>query len=186
MRKPGELRSAGSKTPVIFLGARAQECDGVRGLDLGANDYVVKPFSPDELMPRVRRLLRDREDGCEQQKQFEDELRAAAAVQESLFPRHHPSVEGLESSAACRPAKGVSGDYYDFIPLDAGGFATILAAATLHTAAGPVPCYQFRAFEVCQGCATATGGNNDRGLVGATHHGSGVSFVYGFRISGRK
>lgn len=122
-----ELRSAGSKTPVIFLSARAQEYDRVRGLDLGANDYVVKPFSPDELMARVRRLLRDREDGREQQKQYEDELRAAAAVQESLFPRHHPSVEGLEYSAGCRPARGVSGDYYDFIPLRGGKLGLLLA-----------------------------------------------------------
>src|SRR5689334_21057333 len=115
-----ELRSAGSKTPVIFLSARAQEYDRIRGLDLGANDYVVKPFSPDELMARVRRILRDYEAGREQQKQFEDELRAAAAVQASLFPRHHPSVEGIEYWAACRPAKGVSGDYHDFILLDGG------------------------------------------------------------------
>ena len=86
--------------------ARRGQKHRVRGLDLGANDYVVKPFSPDELMARVRRLLRDRQDGREQQKQFEDELRAAAAVQESLFPPHHPSVTGLEYSAACRPVKG--------------------------------------------------------------------------------
>lgn len=123
----GELRSAGSKTPVIFLSARAQEYDRVRGLDLGANDYVVKPFSPDELMARVRRLLRDRDAGREQQKQFEDELRAAAAVQESLFPQNHPPIQGLDYAASCRPAKGVSGDYYDFIPLDGGKLGLLLA-----------------------------------------------------------
>src|SRR5690242_2432444 len=122
-----ELRTAGSKTPIIFLSACAEEYDRVRGLDLGANDYVVKPFSPDELMARVRRLLRDREDGREHQKQFEDEIRAAAAVQQSLFPRHHPAVEAMEYSAACRPAKVVSGDYYDFIPLDRGRLGLLLA-----------------------------------------------------------
>lgn len=57
-----ELRRAGSKTPVILLTARAQESDRIRGLDLGANDYVVKPFSSSELMARVRRLLREQED----------------------------------------------------------------------------------------------------------------------------
>jgi serine phosphatase RsbU (regulator of sigma subunit) len=122
-----ELRSADSKTPVIFLSARAQEYDRVRGLDLGANDYVVKPFSLDELMARVRRLLRDREAGQEQQRQFEDELRAAAAVQDVLFPRHQPAIEGLEYAAACRPAKGVSGDYYDFILLEGGKLGLLLA-----------------------------------------------------------
>lgn len=48
-------------------------------------------------------------------------------------------------------------------------FTTILAAAALLTAAESGPRYQFRAFEVCQGCPTATGGINDSGLVGATH-----------------
>lgn len=43
--------------PVIMLTSLADEEDVVRGLELGANDYVVKPFSPAELMARVRRLL---------------------------------------------------------------------------------------------------------------------------------
>jgi len=81
-----ELRSAGSKTPVIFLSARAQEYDRVRGLDLGANDYVVKPFSPDELMARVRRLLRDRQDGREHQKQFEDEISSRSSGAAIVVP----------------------------------------------------------------------------------------------------
>jgi sigma-B regulation protein RsbU (phosphoserine phosphatase) len=122
-----ELRSAGSRTPVIFLSARAQESDRICGLDLGANDYVVKPFSPGELMARVRRVLRDHEDGRGRHKRFEDELQAAAAVQQGLFPQHHPVVESLEYSAACRPARVVSGDYYDFIPLDRGKIGFLLA-----------------------------------------------------------
>ena len=46
--------------PVIMLTARAQEADKVRGLDAGADDYLTKPFSPAELMARVRALLRRR------------------------------------------------------------------------------------------------------------------------------
>lgn len=45
-------------TPVIMLTARGEETDKVRGLDAGADDYVVKPFSPAELVSRVRALLR--------------------------------------------------------------------------------------------------------------------------------
>lgn len=45
-------------TPVIFLTAKTAEGDRVRGLDLGADDYVLKPFSPRELMARVRAVLR--------------------------------------------------------------------------------------------------------------------------------
>ncbi|MGF1625085.1 MAG: phosphate regulon transcriptional regulator PhoB [Alphaproteobacteria bacterium] len=44
--------------PVIMLTARGEETDRVRGLESGADDYVVKPFSPNELMARVRALLR--------------------------------------------------------------------------------------------------------------------------------
>ena len=44
--------------PVILLTARSQENDIVRGLEAGANDYMVKPFKPDELRARVRRLVK--------------------------------------------------------------------------------------------------------------------------------
>jgi two-component system, OmpR family, phosphate regulon response regulator PhoB len=44
--------------PVIMLTARAQETDKIKGLDAGADDYLTKPFSPGELMARVRALLR--------------------------------------------------------------------------------------------------------------------------------
>lgn len=47
-----------AQVPVIMLTAKAQERDIVRALDAGANDYVVKPFKPDELLARIRRHLR--------------------------------------------------------------------------------------------------------------------------------
>ncbi|MGI9030780.1 MAG: response regulator [Ilumatobacteraceae bacterium] len=51
------LRTAGD-VPVILLTAQTEELDRVRGLELGADDYVVKPFSPRELAARVRTVLR--------------------------------------------------------------------------------------------------------------------------------
>ncbi len=45
------------KTPIIMLTALGQEKDILRGFELGANDYITKPFSPVELMTRVRRLV---------------------------------------------------------------------------------------------------------------------------------
>ncbi len=51
------LRAEGS-TPVLFLTARDDEIDRVLGLELGADDYVTKPFSPRELVARVRTVLR--------------------------------------------------------------------------------------------------------------------------------
>lgn len=47
-----------SQTPVILLTAKGEEYDKIFGLDLGADDYVVKPFSPKELMARVRVVLK--------------------------------------------------------------------------------------------------------------------------------
>jgi two-component system, OmpR family, copper resistance phosphate regulon response regulator CusR len=53
-----ELREAGVHTPVIFLTARDSVRDRVKGLELGADDYVVKPFAFSELLARIRSLLR--------------------------------------------------------------------------------------------------------------------------------
>ena len=52
------LRGSGSKLPVLLLTARTQVEDRVEGLDAGADDYVTKPFALDELLARVRALLR--------------------------------------------------------------------------------------------------------------------------------
>ncbi len=49
-----------SNLPVIMITARGEEADRVRGLDVGADDYVSKPFSPAELMARIRAVLRRR------------------------------------------------------------------------------------------------------------------------------
>jgi two-component system copper resistance phosphate regulon response regulator CusR len=54
------LRGAGNDTNVLILSARDQTEDRVRGLDLGADDYLVKPFSFDELVSRLRALSRRR------------------------------------------------------------------------------------------------------------------------------
>lgn len=53
-----ELRRGGDHVPVLVLTARAEESDVVLGFDLGADDYVTKPFSTVELLARVRALLR--------------------------------------------------------------------------------------------------------------------------------
>ncbi len=53
-----ELRQAGNRTPILMLTAKALEAEKVLGLELGADDYVTKPFSSLELRARVRALLR--------------------------------------------------------------------------------------------------------------------------------
>jgi two-component system OmpR family response regulator len=61
-----------SRAPIVFLSARAEEVDRIVGLEIGGDDYLTKPFSPRELVARVRAVLR----------RFED-ARVAAAVPES-------------------------------------------------------------------------------------------------------
>jgi two-component system, OmpR family, response regulator len=53
-----KIREAGHRVPVIMLTARGDEADRVVGLELGADDYVAKPFSPRELLARLRAVLR--------------------------------------------------------------------------------------------------------------------------------
>ena len=53
-----ELREKGADTPVLFLTARDSVADRVHGLDLGADDYLVKPFDFDELLARIRAMTR--------------------------------------------------------------------------------------------------------------------------------
>ena len=53
-----ELRASGCATPILFLTARDEEFDIVTGLDAGGNDYVTKPFRVQELLSRIRVLLR--------------------------------------------------------------------------------------------------------------------------------
>ncbi|WP_414662632.1 heavy metal response regulator transcription factor [Horticoccus sp. 23ND18S-11] len=54
----GSLRRAGRQTPVLFLTARDTVLERVKGLELGADDYLVKPFAFSELLARVRSILR--------------------------------------------------------------------------------------------------------------------------------
>ena len=78
-----------SDVPVVFLTARADEIDRVVGLELGADDYVTKPFSPRELVARVRAVLRRRRDDA-----VVDEVRrlGGLVVDES---RHEVTVDDV-------------------------------------------------------------------------------------------
>ncbi len=53
-----KVRSEGITTPILMLTARSEEVDRVHGLDIGADDYVTKPFSVPELLARIRAILR--------------------------------------------------------------------------------------------------------------------------------
>jgi two-component system, OmpR family, response regulator MprA len=66
------LRSTGSRLPVLMLTARAEVENRVAGLDAGADDYVTKPFALEELLARLRALLRRSTDGAGEVLRFAD------------------------------------------------------------------------------------------------------------------
>ena len=63
-----EIRKNNIKTPIILLTAKSQVDDKVEGLDLGANDYLTKPFDKKELLARIRVLIREKEENEEKYK----------------------------------------------------------------------------------------------------------------------
>jgi DNA-binding response OmpR family regulator len=88
------LRERGD-TPIIMLSARREEPERIAGLEMGADDYVVKPFSPQELVSRVRAVLRRTQGGPEPGPLVFDEL--------SIDPRTRlVEVRGEERSLTAR------------------------------------------------------------------------------------
>ena len=81
-----------SEVPIIMLTARGEEIDRVAGLTLGADDYVVKPFSPRELVARVKAVLRRAPRRTPAAKRF--------------YPRGCPAGPGKASAQRGRPAGG--------------------------------------------------------------------------------
>ena len=84
-----KMRSEGIMTPIVMLTARSQEADRILGLDLGADDYVSKPFSIGELMARVRAILRR----SQSSRTMRDELRVGNVVVD--FRRYEARNNGV-------------------------------------------------------------------------------------------
>ncbi len=77
-----------SNTPIIMLTARSEESDKLVGLELGADDYIIKPFSPKELVARVRAVLRRTENAV----QGSEQIRAGDLLLDA--PRMRATVAG--------------------------------------------------------------------------------------------
>ncbi len=124
---------ATKNVPVILVTARGQTEDKVLGLDIGADDYITKPFDLREVTARIEAVLgRTRpikyinplmhamgdtfsEAGLQQ---LAGHLQAAAAIQRKLLPEHAPTLEGFDIAPLLQSSTAVSGDFYDFIPLN--------------------------------------------------------------------
>jgi DNA-binding response OmpR family regulator len=83
-----EIRAVSPLVPIIMLTARSQEADKIRGLEVGADDYVTKPFSVGELVARINAIFRrlQRSGGAAG---ASDEIRVGAAV---VYPKRHELV----------------------------------------------------------------------------------------------
>ncbi len=104
------LRQAGHDTPVIVLTARDDDVDVIVGLELGADDYVIKPFNPRELAARVRAVLRRRAEAVALAGRVAD-LEAQLATSGNGTPVQPPS-SGLYFDESARRA------WLDGQPLD--------------------------------------------------------------------
>jgi DNA-binding response OmpR family regulator len=82
------LRNAGHTVPVIVLTARDEDIDKIVGLEMGADDYLVKPFNPRELSARIRAVLR----------------------RQSMAAASHPSAPDESDRTTSRPTEGLSFD----------------------------------------------------------------------------
>jgi serine phosphatase RsbU (regulator of sigma subunit) len=121
------VRGEGVTTPILMLTAHGAESERVDGLEAGADDYVTKPFMLNELLARVRGLLRHRREWSAEREQLQRDVRTAAQVQQRLLPQSKPAAATIDCAGVCHAALGVGGDYYDFIELDAGRLGLVLA-----------------------------------------------------------
>jgi phosphoserine phosphatase RsbU/P len=132
---------ATEKIPVIFLSALDETADKVRGLQLGAVDYVAKPFQPEEVLARVNTHLTIQRLGREVQQQrdeLEHELQVVSQLQRDLLPEALPQLDGLKLAAHYETSRYAGGDYYDVAALPNGRLAILVADAEGHSAPAAV------------------------------------------------
>ena len=91
-----KIRDAGHRTPIIMLTARGDEADRVVGLELGADDYVAKPFSPRELLARLRAVVRRADPAAVAEKLTAAGITVDASAREAWVDGKPVELTGLE------------------------------------------------------------------------------------------
>ncbi len=114
--------------PVVFLSARSDTADKVRGLEVGGADYITKPFDKAEVLARVENQLKIRRLTCElkrsnaklteKQAVLDEDLKAAAGIQQSLLPRTVPDISNLAIAWKFMPSHVIGGDIFNVFRLD--------------------------------------------------------------------
>ncbi|MBW1897282.1 MAG: response regulator, partial [Deltaproteobacteria bacterium] len=141
-----------SEIAVIFLSALTDTQDKVRGLDLGAVDYVTKPFQPDEVIARVNTHLtiqRLQREVQQQRDELEYELKTVSDVQRDLLPKRLPEIPGVKLAAYYKTSLYAGGDYYDVLKVSDSELGFLVADAEGHSTPAAVrmamTCALFRA-----------------------------------------
>jgi len=106
-----EIRSSRPEVPILILSARSRPGDRVQGLEMGADDYLIKPFEPAELVARVKALLRrvDRTDGPTRVRfgPVEIDLRAREVRRAGEAVRLSPTEFAVLETLAITPGKAI-------------------------------------------------------------------------------
>ena len=130
-----QLRADGVKLPIVMLTCHNQGHERVAGLDCGADDYVGKPFAPDELLARIRAQLR-REERFSQGVQdllqqrwgrIEHGLRLAQQMQQPLISSGRNRLTQLSSAARHVPIGRIGGDFYILEQVDEDRSVVVVA-----------------------------------------------------------
>ncbi len=122
-----KLKQEGFSAPIFLLTGLTAESSKLRGLQNGADDYIEKPFSLQELLLRVRNALKQRDTFDDKMKVLQDELLQAQRIQMASLPRRRPRLPSLDVFGKTVPASQVGGDYFDYLRPGSGRFGVIVA-----------------------------------------------------------
>jgi sigma-B regulation protein RsbU (phosphoserine phosphatase) len=114
------IEQHGIPTPVIVMTAWGSVDLAVEAMRRGACDFIQKPWENARVIAAIRRHT-------ESERRRRSELEIAAGVQRNLFPHGRRRLATIDYAGRCIPARDVSGDYYDFLDLDEGRLAFVLA-----------------------------------------------------------
>src|SRR5689334_18018466 len=114
------LEAQGNEAPVIVMTAWGSIDLAVEAMRRGACDFVQKPWDNARVLAAIRKQA-----ASERRRQSEIEI--AATVQQKLFPRDARPLRTIDYAGQCVTARGVGGDYYDFLDLGASSLGFVLA-----------------------------------------------------------
>lgn len=122
-----KLLKARTAVPIIFITAQSDSSDKLRGLELGASDYIVKPYDKGEVIARIRNQLKlqsllhelskANEELEDKSKRLDEDLRAAAEVQKSLLPPSNLVLKNVDLAWRFLPSFHIAGDVFQVVPL---------------------------------------------------------------------